>query len=453
MAEPGAAAGVGLGASGAASSALRSKPYGKPGTPPPAQSSAPLAGATLQARAGAALQGCAGGSAAASHALACAGGGLRARSGTAGRPPSAPGALPRVVRHGGPKSTEPWPGLPRAAAMAGQPCAAAASSHCSDGRGPGPRRPPAAGQSCSGGSSAGATQDAAELMPPREARLRAPLSRPGTSMPHDMDQSHGSATAALDAAAPLPACRARPDAPPEWPDGVPAQGGAPQRPCRPASTSPLSASRQLASARAIAQLPALPRLCCRLAAGGRVDCAGSCARRARLQHRRCCPACSVCVISHVSWLQAVPRGHRQVGRVTVPAGTTAPDSDCVRARCGCRDHSHAECLACLAAGQASSLSLSTCASRLSVLFQRFFTALSVLRTRPGSGCGRASAQGGRGASDSGRQRTCRAGAWQSRPTGCHTRDGPAARGHTLGECVHHEKSSRVTASKRPRLTP
>jgi len=184
-----------------------------------------------------------------------------------------------------------------------------------------------------------------------------------------------------------------------------------------------------------------------------VDCAGSCARRARLQHRRCCPACSVCVISHVSWLQAVPRGHRQVGRVTVPAGTTAPDSDCVRARCGCRDHSHAECLACLAAGQASSLSLSACASRLSVLFQRFFTALSVLRTRPGSGCGRASAQGGRGASDSGRQRTCRAGAWQSRPTGCHTRDGPAARGHTLGECVHHEKSSRVTASKRPRLTP
>lgn len=107
MAVPGAAADVRLGASGAASSASQSKSYGKPGTPPPAQSSAPLADATLQARAGAALQGCAGGSAVAGHALACAGGGLRARSGAAGQPPSAPGALPRVVRHGGPKWTEP----------------------------------------------------------------------------------------------------------------------------------------------------------------------------------------------------------------------------------------------------------------------------------------------------------------------------------------------------------
>jgi hypothetical protein len=263
-------------------------------------------GLPVLAERGVTLQGCAGGSAAAGHALAWAGGGLRARDGGARRSPSAPGALPRVVRHGGLECAGPWPGLPHTATVDGQPCAAAASSHCSDGRGLGPRRPPAAGQSCSGGSAAGATQDAAQLLPPREARLRAPLSRPGTSMPHDRDQVRGSATAALDAVASLPACRARPDAPPEWPDGVPAQGGAPQRPCRPASTSPLSASRHLASARAVAQLPALPRLCCRLAAGGHVDRAGFCARRARLQRRRRYPACSWCMIYHMSCLQAAP---------------------------------------------------------------------------------------------------------------------------------------------------
>jgi hypothetical protein len=56
MAEPGAAAAsVGLGASGAASAASRSMPCGKPGAPPPTQSSAQLAGATPQARVGASV--------------------------------------------------------------------------------------------------------------------------------------------------------------------------------------------------------------------------------------------------------------------------------------------------------------------------------------------------------------------------------------------------------------
>jgi len=91
------------------------------------------------------------------------------------------------------------------------------------------------------------------------------------------------------------------------------------------------------------------------------------------------------------------------------------------------------------AGQAQLPSLSACASRLSELCQRFFTALSVLQACPGSGCARASAQRARGSSGGARRRTCQAGAWQCRPSGCHMPGGPAARGRAsgvpLGACI------------------
>ncbi len=71
----------------------------------------------------------------------------------------------------------------------------------------------------------------------------------------------------------------------------------------------------------------------------------------------------------------------------MPARKSALGSDCARAMRGCSRQSHG-CLERLAAGQEESLSLSACVCRLSVLFQRFFTALSVLRARAGSASAR-----------------------------------------------------------------
>ncbi len=75
----------------------------------------------------------------------------------------------------------------------------------------------------------------------------------------------------------------------------------------------------------------------------------------------------------------------------MPARSAALGADCVRAR---RGAAHAGCLARLVAGQAVSPSLSACVSRLSALFQRFFTALSVLRTRRSSSAAEQARKGG-----------------------------------------------------------
>jgi len=107
-------------------------------------------------------------------------------------------------------------------------------------------------------------------------------------------------------------------------------------------------------------------------------------------------------------------------------------------------------------GQAQSPSLRACASRLSELCQRFFTALSVLQARTGSGCARARTQRARGSSCGARRRTCQAGAWQCRPSGCHMPGGPAARAclWCASGCVHQGTqapflSFKTNADQRP----
>jgi hypothetical protein len=103
-------------------------------------------------------------------------------------------------------------------------------------------------QSCSGGSSGSARQDRAELRSLHGDSAESLLSRPNASRLPGANWScsgASSASAALDAAAPLLAFGARPDVPLKRPEEPPAQGGAPQAPCGPASSSPVSARAAL----------------------------------------------------------------------------------------------------------------------------------------------------------------------------------------------------------------